>query len=86
MGVPAERAGTVNCLARAFAPRETSQVSQMIRSSVPHYCHCGARLGRDHSGSLCSACEKRLVALRVEAPDVPADFWETEQLRDAFAA
>lgn len=57
----------------------------MNRSSAPRYCRCGARLGRDHSGSLCSACEKQLVALRVEAPEVPADFWETEQLRDAFA-
>ncbi len=84
-GVPVRRAWRVSCLARALTAMPTSQVSPMNRSSAPRYCRCGARLGRDHSGSLCSACEKQLVALRVEAPEVPADFWETEQLRDAFA-
>jgi hypothetical protein len=57
----------------------------MNRSSTPRYCRCGTRLGQDHSGGQCSPCEKQLAALRAQAPDVPADFWETEQLRDAFA-
>jgi transcriptional regulator with XRE-family HTH domain len=58
----------------------------MTGSSTPRYCRCGTRLGHDHSGGLCSPCEKRLISLRAKAPEVPADFWETEQLRDAFAA
>jgi len=58
----------------------------MNRSSTPRYCRCGTRLGQHHSGSMCSPCEKRLAALRVKAPDMPTDFWETEQLRDAFTA
>lgn len=58
----------------------------MNRSSTPRYCRCGTRLGQDHSGGRCSPCEKQLAALRAQAPDVSADFWETEQLSDAFVA
>jgi len=56
----------------------------MNRSSTPRYCRCGTRLGQYNSGDLCNPCEKRLAALRVEPPRVPADFWEIEQLLDAF--
>ncbi|MGH3850308.1 MAG: hypothetical protein ACRDRT_11480, partial [Pseudonocardiaceae bacterium] len=34
---------------------------------------------------MCSPCEKRLAALRIEPPGIPDDFWETEQFRDAAA-
>jgi len=50
------------------------------------YCRCGTRLARDHTGELCSPCEKRLAALRTEPPRLSPEFWETEQFRDAFAA
>lgn len=57
----------------------------MNRSRGPRYCRCGTRLARDHADELCSPCEKRLAALRVEPPRIPDDFWDTEQFRDAAA-
>ena len=57
----------------------------MNRSRGPRYCRCGTRLARDHTGELCSPCEKRLAVLRIEPPGIPDDFWETEQFRDAAA-
>lgn len=57
----------------------------MNRSRGPRYCRCGTRLARDHTGELCSPCEKRITALRIEPVSVPNDFWDTEQFRDASA-
>jgi tetratricopeptide (TPR) repeat protein len=62
------------------------QVGWMNANHTPRYCRCGARLGRDHAADLCSPCEKQLAALRVGPAELPADFWETEQLHDALAA
>src|SRR5262249_4776418 len=38
------------------------------------------------SGDLCHSCERKLAALRTAPPEVPVEFWDTAQFRDAFAA
>lgn len=50
------------------------------------YCRCGARLARDNSGSQCAACTRRARELVAAAPEVPAEFWITDQLQDALGA
>lgn len=52
----------------------------------PRYCPCGKRLAHDRGGTRCRACEQELVNLRAAPSAVPADFWNTDQLRDAFDA
>jgi hypothetical protein len=49
------------------------------------YCKCGARLARDNPDQLCGPCRQRRVTNGCP-PEVPAEFWETEQLREAFAS
>lgn len=49
------------------------------------YCRCGTRLGRDNPNTLCTACRKRAQDDLLRPPDVPAAFWESDQLRDALA-
>jgi DNA-binding XRE family transcriptional regulator len=59
----------------------------MSVKGVARYCaRCGARLAGDHANERCSPCQERLNALLARPPQVPADFWETDQLRAAFAA
>lgn len=48
----------------------------------PRYCPCGKRLAHDRGGTRCRACEQELVNLRAAPSAVPADFWNTDQLRD----
>jgi tetratricopeptide (TPR) repeat protein len=50
------------------------------------YCQCGKRLARDRVGARCGACEQQAIQQRAVPPDVPADFWDTDQFRDGFAA
>jgi len=49
------------------------------------YCRCGTRLARDNPDTLCVTCRKRAQDL-LHPPDVPAAFWQSDQLRDALAA
>ncbi len=51
------------------------------------YCQtCGSRLARDNAGFACGPCERRQHQRHSQPPTVPAHFWQTDQLRDAFAA
>ena len=50
------------------------------------YCGCGTRLARDNQGSQCASCQAKSRDLLLGPPDVPDEFWDTEQFRDAFAA
>jgi len=50
------------------------------------YCCCGARLASDDVGALCAACQRQSRDRLIAPPVVPAAFWQTDQLRDAFAA
>lgn len=53
---------------------------------LPRYCRCGTRLTAANIDGSCGACQRTAAALLAEPPVVPAEFWETDQLRDAFAA
>lgn len=50
------------------------------------YCRCGARLADDNPAALCAACQRTTRDKLIAPPVVPADFWRTDELRDAFAA
>ncbi len=51
-----------------------------------HYCQCGARLAKDNSGHQCARCQRRSRDKLIAPPEVPPEFWQTEQFREAFAA
>jgi tetratricopeptide (TPR) repeat protein len=56
-------------------------------STPGHYCRsCGTRLARDNRLGACTPCQRKQQNLRLQAPDVPDNFWRTDQLRDAFAS
>ncbi|WP_152991207.1 helix-turn-helix transcriptional regulator [Frankia sp. R43] len=55
-------------------------------TSRRRYCACGTRLAGDHRESHCAACLRRERDRDGIPPDVPLSFWQTDQLRDAFAA
>lgn len=50
------------------------------------YCRCGAVLAADNSSGRCAACQRQLRDRLIAPPVVPASFWLTPQMRDAFAA
>jgi hypothetical protein len=50
----------------------------------PRYCRCGRPLARDNGGLLCSACQT--TRTRGRAPDVPAEFWQTDVMAAALAS
>jgi transcriptional regulator with XRE-family HTH domain len=57
-------------------------------SSVPElrYCAtCATRLARDNSGRWCGACTRKRRAIPDGPPDLPREFWYTDQMLAAFA-
>jgi hypothetical protein len=48
------------------------------------YCRCGNPLASDHADSLCASCRAR--RRRDRAPEVPAEFWQTEAMAAALAS
>jgi hypothetical protein len=48
------------------------------------YCRCGARLARDNPQGRCGPCGQKAREVALGAPQVPAEFWETEQMRAAL--
>lgn len=51
-----------------------------------HYCRCGTHLAKDNTGRQCARCVRASRDKLISPPDVPAEFWRTEQFREAFAA
>ncbi|MCA1604100.1 MAG: hypothetical protein LC775_01115 [Acidobacteria bacterium] len=51
-----------------------------------YYCRCGTRLAKDNSGRQCASCERLSRDKLITPPEVPPEFWQTEQFREAFAA
>ena len=51
-----------------------------------YYCRCGTRLAKDNSGRQCARCERASRDRLISPPEVPAEFWQTVQFEEAFAA
>jgi hypothetical protein len=60
------------------------KVNRMATRDPARYCRCGVRLARDNAEALCSPCRQQARNLLFSAAEVPGEFWETDQLRDAF--
>jgi hypothetical protein len=56
------------------------------RQARQYYCRCGTRLAKDNTGRQCARCERASRDKLIAPPEVPAEFWQTEQFREAFAA
>lgn len=48
------------------------------------YCPCGTRLARDNAGERCGACARQERAAVGKSPDVPDEFWQYPQMREAL--
>ncbi|MFI6761143.1 helix-turn-helix domain-containing protein [Micromonospora sp. NPDC050417] len=55
----------------------------MTSSAEYRYCGCGTRLARDNPGTSCAACVRQAHDRLARPPVVPAEFWETDRVRDA---
>ena len=49
------------------------------------YCRCGTRLAADNTGGQCARCARASRNKLIAPPEVPPEFWQTEQFQDAFA-
>ncbi|MGH3921741.1 MAG: hypothetical protein ACRDTT_02505 [Pseudonocardiaceae bacterium] len=58
----------------------------MSRNRSVRYCRCGVRLARDNPDTRCGPCRQKAREGALRPPQVPAGFWETEQMRDALAS
>ncbi|MGH4007824.1 MAG: hypothetical protein ACRDTH_06625 [Pseudonocardiaceae bacterium] len=56
------------------------------RPARHRYCRCGTHLAADNPGRQCARCQRVSREKLIAPPQVPAEFWQTEQFRDAFAA
>ena len=56
-----------------------------MNTNGARYCGCGTRLARDNLSSQCGACQAKARDLVVQSPEVPAEFWATDRMRDALA-
>jgi tetratricopeptide (TPR) repeat protein len=56
-------------------------------SAPDRYCRsCRRRLARDNTSAECAACQRKQRDLLLGAPQVPDDFWTTDEMRDALAS
>lgn len=51
-----------------------------------YYCRCGTHLAKDNTEHQCARCQRDSRDKLIAPPQVPTDFWQTEQFRDACAA
>ncbi|MGH8887681.1 MAG: hypothetical protein ACRDYX_21430 [Egibacteraceae bacterium] len=59
----------------------------MNRRHASRYCRsCGTRLAGDHTESRCGPCQRKANQAARRPPQVPPAFWETAELREAFAS
>ncbi len=56
------------------------------RSARHRYCRCGTHLAADNTGRQCARCVRVSRDKLIAPPQVSAEFWQTEQFADAFAA
>ncbi len=51
-----------------------------------YYCRCGTHLAKDNSGRQCARCQHESRDKLITPPEVPTEFWQTEQFAEALAA
>jgi hypothetical protein len=51
-----------------------------------YYCRCGTRLAKDNTQRQCARCQRASRDKLITPPEVPAEFWDTEQFEEAFTA
>ncbi|MGH3925164.1 MAG: helix-turn-helix domain-containing protein, partial [Pseudonocardiaceae bacterium] len=51
-----------------------------------YYCRCGTHLAKDNNGRQCARCQRESRDKLITPPEVPTEFWQTEQFAEAFAA
>ncbi len=51
-----------------------------------YYCRCGTRLAKDNTERQCARCQRDSRDKLITPPEVPPEFWQTEQFREAFVA
>ncbi|MCA1673070.1 MAG: helix-turn-helix domain-containing protein, partial [Actinobacteria bacterium] len=51
-----------------------------------YYCRCGTRLAKDNTQRQCARCQRASRDKLITPPEVPAEFWDTDQFEEAFAA
>ena len=56
------------------------------RRARQYYCRCGTHLAKDNTERQCARCQRVSRDKLITPPEVPAEFWQTEQFRKAFAA
>ena len=56
------------------------------RPARHRYCRCGTHLAADNKERQCARCQRASRDKLIAPPQVPAEFWQTEQLREAFTA
>lgn len=56
------------------------------RPARRRYCRCGTHLATDNTAGQCAQCERVSRGKLICPPEVPAEFWQTGQFQDAFAA
>ncbi|MGH3829851.1 MAG: hypothetical protein ACRDRS_05270 [Pseudonocardiaceae bacterium] len=55
------------------------------RPARHRYCRCGTHLAGDNAERQCARCQRASRDKLLAPPQVPAEFWQTEQFADAFA-
>lgn len=56
----------------------------MAPQQPARYCQCGTRLARDNAGDRCGACARQERSSAGQPPDLPAEFWQHPQMREAL--
>jgi hypothetical protein len=56
------------------------------RPARHRYCRCGTHLATDNTERQCARCQRTSRDKLIAPPQVPAHFWQTEQLQEAFSA
>ncbi|MGH3718117.1 MAG: helix-turn-helix domain-containing protein [Pseudonocardiaceae bacterium] len=56
------------------------------RPARHRYCRCGTHLAADNNERQCARCQRASRDKLIAPPQVPSEFWQAEQLRDAFTA
>jgi len=56
------------------------------RRARQYYCRCGTHLAKDNTERQCARCQRASRDKLITPPEVSAEFWQTDQFRDAFAA